>query len=316
VPSGTTYGQPASNSNNPTGATITVNADGTYSFSATVAGTYVYNVPVCAPGQTNSCPTETLTITVNTNVNPITKVLEVTKVAGSAIMNLDATYDISFVIKTQNLTKEFIESVLIKDDLTKVFSDTRGIKVVSVIASGGLVINANYDGIGNVDLVTLASSLEANKTDSIVLKINVANNTAGSFLNTAIASVPTSNGLVSVVSTDPSKMSLTDTTRKPTEFLIPNLDIKIPEGFSPNNDGIDDAWTITKPFGSSIGVKIFNRWGNEVYSNANYLNDWRGKGISNFLGEDLPEGTYFYSVEVRYRDGSLKKLAGSLTIKR
>jgi len=59
-PAGSTYGQPAQQ----TGATLTVNADGTYSFTATVAGTYTYTIPVCAPGQTANCPTQTLVITV------------------------------------------------------------------------------------------------------------------------------------------------------------------------------------------------------------------------------------------------------------
>jgi uncharacterized repeat protein (TIGR01451 family)/gliding motility-associated-like protein len=59
-PNGTTYGQPAQQA----GATLTVNADGTYSFTATAAGTYTYTIPVCAPGQTANCPTQTLTITV------------------------------------------------------------------------------------------------------------------------------------------------------------------------------------------------------------------------------------------------------------
>ena len=63
VPTGTTYGQPAQI----TGATITVDASGTYTFTATAAGTYTYTIPVCAPGQTTNCPTETLVITVPVN---------------------------------------------------------------------------------------------------------------------------------------------------------------------------------------------------------------------------------------------------------
>jgi uncharacterized repeat protein (TIGR01451 family)/gliding motility-associated-like protein len=59
-PAGSTYGQPAQQA----GATLTVNADGTYSFNATAAGTYTYTIPVCAPGQTVNCPTQTLEITV------------------------------------------------------------------------------------------------------------------------------------------------------------------------------------------------------------------------------------------------------------
>ncbi len=67
-PAGSTYGQPAQQ----TGATITVNPDGTYSFTATAAGTYTYTIPVCAPGQTSNCPTETLVITVTDPTIPYT----------------------------------------------------------------------------------------------------------------------------------------------------------------------------------------------------------------------------------------------------
>jgi plastocyanin len=46
-------------------------ANGTYTFTATVAGTYTYTVPVCAPGQTTNCPTTIIvfTVPVNTLVN-------------------------------------------------------------------------------------------------------------------------------------------------------------------------------------------------------------------------------------------------------
>jgi large repetitive protein len=43
---------------------LTMNADGTYSFVADLAGVYVYEVEVCAPTQSSPCPTEVLTITV------------------------------------------------------------------------------------------------------------------------------------------------------------------------------------------------------------------------------------------------------------
>ncbi|MFN9902487.1 MAG: Ig-like domain-containing protein, partial [bacterium] len=48
--------------------------DGTYTFSATKPGEYVYEVPVCEPNQTTGCRTETLTINVldpNLNNPPI-----------------------------------------------------------------------------------------------------------------------------------------------------------------------------------------------------------------------------------------------------
>jgi gliding motility-associated-like protein len=314
TPAGTTYGQPAQI----TGATITVGANGTYTFTATVAGTYTYTVPVCAPGQTTNCPTQILVIVVaDPTPPPVTKVLDVTKVAGSAILNLDGTFDLTFTIKAYNLTKNFIDSILLKDDLTKVFNNTNGIKVVSVSTSGNLIRNANYDGVINTDLVTISSSLDSSKMDSVMLRINVPSTISGNFQNTVIGSVPTVNGILTTISTDPTRiLSANDTIRKPTLFVIPKIPLNIPEGFSPNNDGIDDTWIIRRPMGTKVSVWVINRWGNEVYKNLDYKNDWRGKGISNILGEDLPEGTYYYIVHGTDVDGKLQKLAGSLTIKR
>jgi gliding motility-associated-like protein len=314
TPVGTTYGQPAQQ----TGATITVNANGTYSFTATIAGTYTYTIPVCAPGQTTNCPTQILVIVVtDPTPPPVTKVLDVTKVASSATLNLDGTFDLSFTIKAYNLTKNFIDSILLKDDLTKVFNNTNGIKVVSVSTSGNLMRNANYDGVINTDLVTISSSLDSSKMDSVMLRINVPSTISGNFQNTVIGSVPTTNGIITTLSTDPTRVvSTNDTVRKPTLFVIPKIPLNIPEGFSPNNDGIDDTWVIRRPMGTKVSVWVINRWGNEVYKNMNYNNDWRGKGTNNILGEDLPEGTYYYIVHGTDIDGKLQKLAGSLTLKR
>jgi hypothetical protein len=64
VPAGTTYGTPVPAGGNPSGAIITMNPNGTYSFTATTPGSYTYSVPVCAPGQTTGCPTSVLTFLV------------------------------------------------------------------------------------------------------------------------------------------------------------------------------------------------------------------------------------------------------------
>jgi gliding motility-associated-like protein len=294
---------------------FTLNANGSYTFipAPGFIGPVIIVYSVCG-GTPAVCANATLHLLIEPLIVP--KILDVTKIAGTAVMNLDASFDVSFTIKVQNLSKEFLDSVLLKDDLTKVFSDTRGIKVVSVTATGGLVRNIGYDGISNTDLVTITSTLDVNKIDSVILRINVANNTSGNFLNNAVASAPTSYGLVSYVSTDPTRMTVNDTTRKPTPFLIPKIEFKIPEGFSPNFDGVDDAWVILKPFGSKVSVKVFNRWANEVFRSDDYKNDWRGIGVSNFLGADVPEGTYYYIVEGINADGGKIRLAGPLTIKR
>ena len=47
--------------------------------------------------------------------------------------------------------------------------------------------------------------------------------------------------------------------------------IEIPSGFTPNNDNIHDEWVI---YGLSdfpdVVVKIYNRWGQEIYSSQGY----------------------------------------------
>jgi gliding motility-associated-like protein len=40
----------------------------------------------------------------------------------------------------------------------------------------------------------------------------------------------------------------------------------------------------------TVEMKVFNRWGIEVYSNANYDNSWDGR----YNGGPLPDGTYYY----------------------
>jgi gliding motility-associated-like protein len=67
---------------------------------------------------------------------------------------------------------------------------------------------------------------------------------------------------------------------------------KMPRGFSPDGNGINDELVIPgiKAYVTN-NITIFNRWGNEVYnSEGPYQNDWIGKGKN---GDDLPEGTYF-----------------------
>ena len=98
--------------------------------------------------------------------------------------------------------------------------------------------------------------------------------------------------------------------------MVPLIDVIIAGGFSPNQDGINDKWVIVRPYGSTIEVKVFNRWGNVVYQNADYKNDWTGRGENNFSGDYVPEGTYFYTVNAIDRSGAIKKFTSSLTIVR
>ncbi len=91
----------------------------------------------------------------------------------------------------------------------------------------------------------------------------------------------------------------------------PSNDITIPTGFSPNGDGINDFWVIPniEIQGPSV-LRIYNRWGEEIYGKENYRNTWDG---TNFSGNPLPDGTYFYFLELTNRD---EKFSGYVVIHR
>jgi gliding motility-associated-like protein len=92
------------------------------------------------------------------------------------------------------------------------------------------------------------------------------------------------------------------------EVKITVYDLFVPSVITPNGDGKNDYFKISEIVGQ-VELFIFNRWGNEEYSNGNYLNDWDGR---NNKGLELPNDTYFYVL--KFENGIIKK--GSVLIKR
>jgi gliding motility-associated-like protein len=64
-------------------------------------------------------------------------------------------------------------------------------------------------------------------------------------------------------------------------------DFSIPQGFSPNGDQKNDKFEIKGLENyKDTELKVFNRWGQEVYSSSNYQNSWEGEGLN--------DDTYYY----------------------
>ncbi len=82
----------------------------------------------------------------------------------------------------------------------------------------------------------------------------------------------------------------------------------VPNAFSPNGDGINDRWTIryldSYP---GVTVRVFDRYGRQVYQSTGYNTPWDGK----LNGKTLPVGTYYYIID---RKIAAKILTGSVTI--
>jgi gliding motility-associated-like protein len=68
----------------------------------------------------------------------------------------------------------------------------------------------------------------------------------------------------------------------------------VPNVLTLNGDGINDVFIVKnlEDF-DRVEVRIINRWGNLVYENNDYQNDWNGTAKN---GDKLLEGVYFYTV--------------------
>lgn len=106
------------------------------------------------------------------------------------------------------------------------------------------------------------------------------------------------------------------------DFLISydnNIDIYIPNIFSPNDDGNNDKWTIKSHFdGLTLDhVEIYDRWGSKVFQhhNVNILDDniqWDGT----LNGAAMPTGSYVYLIQYTQPDGIQKMRKGTINLVR
>jgi len=89
------------------------------------------------------------------------------------------------------------------------------------------------------------------------------------------------------------------------------LTIKIPNAFTPNNDGENDNWDIQELNNyPNASVEVYDRWGRMVFQAKNGYPSPGWDGTSR--GKNLPMDSYFYNIKLN--DGSTTKFKGSVTI--
>lgn len=78
---------------------------------------------------------------------------------------------------------------------------------------------------------------------------------------------------------------------KQVNYVLENTNCIIPKGISPNSDNLNDTFDLS---GFKIkNLKIFNRYGVNVYTKNNYKNEWYGQDYNENI---LPTGTYYYLI--------------------
>lgn len=90
-------------------------------------------------------------------------------------------------------------------------------------------------------------------------------------------------------------------------------DVVLPNAFSPNGDGNNDVFRVTaRKFINVQEFKIFNRWGNEIFSTGDIRKGWDGT----YKGVAQDPGVYQYLVRVAYPNGKTQFLKGDVTLVR
>lgn len=89
--------------------------------------------------------------------------------------------------------------------------------------------------------------------------------------------------------------------------------IKMPSVFTPNNDYKNDLFIpINYDCITNSVLKIYNRWGVQVYYSQSLEKGWNGKHFS----RDCPEGVYFWFVEFQTYSGIQKSKSGTVNLLR
>jgi gliding motility-associated-like protein len=95
---------------------------------------------------------------------------------------------------------------------------------------------------------------------------------------------------------------------EPTTIVI--SPVAVPTGFTPNGDGVNDGvMVLGGPF-QQVELKIYNQWGNMVFSSGDAKGTWDGK----YNGTDQPAGVYIFTAKGRTADGKEFNFSGDVTL--
>ena len=94
--------------------------------------------------------------------------------------------------------------------------------------------------------------------------------------------------------------------------------VYIPNGFTPNRDGLNEKWQVHTSFGVNqiLSTHLFDRWGNLVFEDGadpagpDGSRGWDGV----FDGTLMNPGVYVYMVKVEFIDGVVFTYRGNVTM--
>ena len=265
---------------------LTLNGEGEFDFNALCAGMYTANVV-----DGNFCEDSTMFEIIEPD--PIEVLIDVTDATCTGMS--DGAVNIFPIGGTGDITWEIAEEGI---DLFNLFE---GVYNITAIDSTGCVEDTSFvvAAVEDTDMIlTMLSSPVTcwNEQDGTATASVVGGYAPVEFLWSDVLAQTnaTATGLYqdtyAVVITDSLGCTLTDV------VVVDNTVgcFFIAEAITPNGDGYNDEWIVggLEDFPSST-VKVFNRWGQELFSSNGYNIRWDGR----YNNAPLPMADYYYVIE-------------------
>jgi gliding motility-associated-like protein len=206
-----------------------------------------------------------------------------------------------------------------------------------------LIVTTNTNSCSNSVNVfvvngVLTANFTADQTSGFApLTVNFTNNSASSSSVTGTSSITsvwsfgngatktttaiTTSAGTSAVYTQPGTYTVTmyatkgtciDTFAKVIRVDIPSK-LEIPNVFTPNGDNVNDIFFVKAANLTSITALIYDRWGTKIYELSTDKGNiaWDGKTQT---GREAPDGTYFYVITAKGKDGLSYDTKGTVSL--
>lgn len=285
----------------------------TPNFTATTAG--VYNV-VVTNAASNCSTTAQFTVTGNSVVPNLSSNATANFPCGASNTTLSATSTNTNVSYTWTGP---VGSIITGSTTTTPTVDVAGNYVVTVTDLSTGCTNSNTVAVSQT---SITAAFTANPTSGIApLNVDFTNQTVGAtsyawdFGNTSVSTstnpstVYNNSGTYTVILTAYS--GTCSATASVTIIVEDGLSLEIPNVFTPNNDGINDVFSIKSSGIKEISLEIFNRWGQKMYEFTGPKAAWDGYTGT---GGKAPDGTYLYFVKAIGYDDKVIEKHGNLSL--
>lgn len=270
--------------------TITATGSGTYSVAVTVNG-------CTSPDQINVEVRETPAFSIS---------------AENVICEGEST-----TISIENPSSEWNIEWSTGETSTSITADEMGTYTVAAELAGCSSRESHELDIEELPRFDLGDDISKCEDLATTLQVNI-NGASVEWQDGSIGTTYTASeeGLYVATATTPNNCVFTD------DIMISNREcvgysIYIPNAFSPNGDSRNDAFTISVPqeiLIESYDLRIFDRWGGQVYRSSSITDSWNGTVGSS----QAQPGVYTYTLSLTYSDdyetGATDMQSGSLLL--